>query len=174
MDAAFATSAAPTFFEPLPLCIAGEEEERVLIDGGIFINSPAVSAYASARKRIEEEYTSFSKDNIFVLSLGTGESAAGTEYSEAKDWGAGKWLLELIDYISHSGPAAVHYQMKQFLPPEKYVRLQAKIDEEHNGMDDTSADNICYLENQAKKLIKSCEFENLYEHLKKRANEGCE
>ena len=51
--AARATSAAPTFFEPVPLQIGSEE--RVLIDGGIFINSPVVSAYAEARKMFPDE-----------------------------------------------------------------------------------------------------------------------
>ena len=47
-DAARATSAAPTYFEPKPLDV--DEQERILIDGGIFINSPSVSAYAEAIK----------------------------------------------------------------------------------------------------------------------------
>lgn len=173
-DAAFATSAAPTYFEPLSLCFAGKE--RTLIDGGIFINSPVVSAYAEAQKLISkrrEEYACFSKEDIFVASLGTGEFTSSNEYSEAKDWGAGRWLTALLDYVSHSGPAAADYQMQQFLPADNYVRLQVKLDKKHDKMDDTSCDNICYLRNQAKALIDSCEFEKLYEHLKKRVDEVC-
>ena len=166
-DAAFATSAAPTFFEPLPLRIAGEKEERTLIDGGIFINSPVVSAYAEAEKRK-------CKENIFVASLGTGVFALSSEYSEAKDWGAARWLLALFDYVSHSGPAAAHYQMKQFLDPNNYVRLQTELNEDHDEMDDPSDNNIRYLKCQAKNLINSCEFEKLYCRLKKRADEVCE
>ena len=47
-DAARATSAAPTYFEPKPLDTG--DAASVLIDGGIFMNSPSVSAYAEARK----------------------------------------------------------------------------------------------------------------------------
>ena len=173
-DAAFATSAVPTYFEPLPLCFA--EKERTLIDGGIFINALVVSAYAEAQRLIAErdEYKCYAKDDIFVVSLGTGEFTAGTAYSDAKDWGAARWLLELLDYISHSGPAAAHYQMERFLPADNYVRLQTRLDKKHNEMDNASDDNIRYLKSQAKQLIDNCKFEKLYCRLKKRADEVCE
>ena len=45
-EAARATSAAPTYFEPAALEWA---EGRTLIDGGVFMNSPSVSAYAEER-----------------------------------------------------------------------------------------------------------------------------
>ena len=45
-EASRATSAAPTYFEPVNLQWA--EQSRTLIDGGVFINSPAVSARAEA------------------------------------------------------------------------------------------------------------------------------
>ena len=173
-DAAFATSAAPTYFEPLPLRFA--EKERTLIDGGIFINSPVVSAYAEAQRLISErdEYKCYAKDDIFVVSLGTGEFAAGTGYSEAKDWGAARWLLELVNYIAHSGPAAVDYQMERLLPADNYVRLQIALDKKHAEMDNASDDNIRYLKSQARQLIDSCEFEKLYCRLKEQADKVCE
>ena len=51
-DAARATSAAPTYFEPANLQWA--QESRTLIDGGVYMNSPAVSAYAEARKTVSK------------------------------------------------------------------------------------------------------------------------
>ena len=78
-DAARATSAAPTYFEPKPLDV--DEQERILIDGGIFINSPSVSAYAEAIKLFPDE-------QIKVLSLGTGELTRSIPYHEAKPGGA--------------------------------------------------------------------------------------
>lgn len=41
------TSAAPTYFEPVLVPVGGAT--RALIDGGVFINSPSVSAYAEAK-----------------------------------------------------------------------------------------------------------------------------
>ena len=48
-DAARATSAAPTYFEPKPLDTG--DVASVLIDGGIFMNSPSVSAYVIRMSR---------------------------------------------------------------------------------------------------------------------------
>ena len=50
--AARATSAAPTYFEPTQVCI--DSEMRTLIDGGVFINTPVVSAYAEAKRILSE------------------------------------------------------------------------------------------------------------------------
>ena len=47
-DAARATSAAPTYFEPAYIDVQGNQ--RALIDGGVFVNSPVVSSYAEALK----------------------------------------------------------------------------------------------------------------------------
>lgn len=64
-DAARATSAAPKFFEPALIKVG--DKQKACIDGGIFINSPSVSAYVEAKKIFPDE-----KD-FFVVSLGTGE-----------------------------------------------------------------------------------------------------
>ena len=63
-DAARATAAAPTYFEPVDLQIG--TNRCVLVDGRIFVNAPIVSAYAEAKRIFPDE-----KD-FFVLSLGTG------------------------------------------------------------------------------------------------------
>ena len=51
-DAARATSAAPTYFEPKPLNI--DAAQHVLIDGGVFMNTPSVSALAEAKSSFRE------------------------------------------------------------------------------------------------------------------------
>ena len=77
--AARATSAAPTYFKPALVPVGGAT--RALIDGGVLINSPSVSAYAEAKRLFPEE------SDFFVLSLGTGELNRPIAFSEAKDWG---------------------------------------------------------------------------------------
>ena len=64
VQACRATAAAPTYFEPAVFELDGAE--RALIDGGVFINSPSVSAYAEAIKL-------FPGEDFQLLSLGTGE-----------------------------------------------------------------------------------------------------
>jgi patatin-like phospholipase/acyl hydrolase len=60
-----ATSAAPTYFEPLPL-EWGPHGQRAFIDGGVHSNNPAMCAYVEARKFYPEE------NDFLVVSLGTG------------------------------------------------------------------------------------------------------
>jgi patatin-like phospholipase/acyl hydrolase len=68
VDAAHATSAAPTYFEPVRL------GPRTLIDGGVFAINPAVFAYAEGA------------DDL-LLSLGTGSHTRRLPYDDVKDWG---------------------------------------------------------------------------------------
>ena len=74
-----ATSAAPTFFEPLKLRY--DDNICALIDGGVFINNPAISAYSEAIRLwgINEDY--------IVISLGTGQLTREIKYEDAKGWG---------------------------------------------------------------------------------------
>ncbi len=77
-QAARATAAAPTYFEPAQVSWAGQTHP--LIDGGVFLNSPVVSSYAEALRR-------FPGDDIHVLSLGTGELTRPISYQQAQSWG---------------------------------------------------------------------------------------
>ncbi|MDD9973833.1 MAG: patatin-like phospholipase family protein [Candidatus Poribacteria bacterium] len=69
--AAWVTSAAFTHFKPSPFPIGSKV--RTLVDGGVFVNSPVVSAYEEAKKIISEEETfeHFEDSDIFVLWLGS-------------------------------------------------------------------------------------------------------
>ena len=131
-DAARATSAAPTYFEPKPLETG--DESRVLIDGGIFMNSPSVSAYAEARKLFPDE-------PIALLSLGTGELTRPIPYEEARTWGSALWVMSLLDCMFDGVSKAADHQMQLFLG-ERYQRLQTTLDFASDDMDDASKGNI--------------------------------
>src|SRR5690606_23131848 len=72
--AARATSAAPTYFEPADIPI--ESGRSVLVDGGVFVNNPAASAYAEAVRGWKDE-------DILVISLGTGSETDSYDFSKA-------------------------------------------------------------------------------------------
>ena len=146
-DAARATSAAPTYFEPKPLETG--EESRVLIDGGIFMNSPSVSAYAEARKLFPDE-------PIALLSLGTGELTRPIPYEEARTWGSALWVMSLLDCMFDGVSKAADHQMQLFLG-ERYQRLQTTLDFASDDMDDASKGNIRNLKQTAWELIKANE-----------------
>jgi len=142
-DAARATSAAPTYFEPKPLDTT--VNSHILIDGGIFMNSPSVSAFAEARKL-------FPGEPIKVLSLGTGELTRAIPYHQAKTWGSALWVISLLDCMFDGVSKAADYQMRLFLG-ENYQRLQIPLNYASDDMDDASRGNIRNLKQTARELI---------------------
>ena len=142
-EAARATSAAPTYFEPATLEWASES--RTLIDGGVFINSPSVSAYAEARKL-------FPDDEIAMLSIGTGELTRAIPYEAAKTWGSALWVMSLLDCMLDGAAKTADHQMQLFLG-DHYLRLQAPLKYASDDMDDASQGNIRNLKQIARELI---------------------
>lgn len=139
-----ATSAAPTYFEPALLDIGGIK--RSLVDGGIFINNPTMSAYVEAKKLYPNE-----KD-FYVLSLGTGELNRPISHSDAKDFGKIGWIKPLLSCVFDGVTDAVDYQMEQLLD-ENYIRLQTTLESADDDLDNVKNSNIIALEKEAKRLL---------------------
>ena len=142
-DAARATSAAPTYFEPAYIDVQGNQ--RALIDGGVFVNSPVVSSYAEALKL-------FPGEPLTVVSLGTGELIRRIPYESAKDWGQAGWVMPLIDCMLDGASKVANHQMRMFLG-DHYFRLQVTLDEANDDMDDASESNIQNLKRIAARMI---------------------
>lgn len=142
-EAARATSAAPTYFEPAALEWSGDS--GILIDGGVFMNSPSVSAYAEARRLFPDE-------PIALLSLGTGELTRPIPYEEARTWGSALWVMSLLDCMFDGASKAADYQMRLFLG-DNYLRLQTPLHFASDDMDDASKGNIRNLKQTARELI---------------------
>ena len=143
VQACRATSAAPTYFEPAIVDL--DNAERALIDGGVFINSPAVSAYAEALKL-------FPGEEFQMLSLGTGELTRTIRNEESQTWGKAGWLLPLLSCMFDGMADAADHQMRLFLG-DTYQRLQLTLVGANDDMDDASAENIAALESLANQLI---------------------
>lgn len=148
--AARATSAAPTYFEPALITIGGSM--RALVDGGVFINSPSISAYAEA-KRIFPDETSF-----LLVSLGTGELNRPIELSDAKNWGKIGWVAPLISCMLDGVADAADYQL-DILLGENYFRFQTTLDTASDDIDDVTNGNIANLKSEANKLLRTHETE---------------
>ncbi len=153
-----ATSAAPTYFEPTQIEVAGSL--KTLVDGGVFINSPSVSAYAEA-KRIFPDETEF-----LLVSLGTGELIRPITFDEAKDWGKAGWVLPLLSCMFDGVADAANYQMQMILG-DHYYRLQTELSIASDDMDNATKGNIENLKAEAKKLIKAnkATLETIYQAL---------
>jgi len=149
-DVARATSAAPTYFEPLQVAV-GYEGDRAFVDGGVYANNPAMCAYVEARKIHPEE------DDFLVVSLGTGELTRSLPYEEVKGWGLALWAQPILNVVFDGVADTVDYQLRELLPSEgdarRYYRFQTLLDIGKDDMDDASRTNVAALKVKAREII---------------------
>lgn len=163
-EAAFATSAAPTYFEPGRLA-APEPPPYALIDGGVFATNPAMCAYAEARMLFPEVR------RFLCVSLGTGEHTRPIPYEEASGWGVIEWARPLLDVVFHGINDTVDYQMQQIFTSSDlrvYYRFQVTLDIGSDDFDDASRTNLHALRELADRLLRErrADLETLCDRLK--------
>jgi uncharacterized protein len=141
-----ATSAAPTYFEPALFVLAGKE--LALIDGGVFVNNPAMSAYSEAKRLFPDE-----KD-FLIVSLGTGQLTRPIPFEEAKDWGKVQWALPILSVVFDGVSDAVDYQLRQILG-DQFFRFQGTLDTANDDMDDASPANLAALKLEAERILEA-------------------
>jgi patatin-like phospholipase/acyl hydrolase len=136
VDAAHASSAAPTYFEPV------RQGRRTLVDGGVFAVNPAMVAFAETAGETME----------VLASLGTGEHTRALPYDEVVDWGKLEWAQPIIDVVFDASADAVDEQLSR-LAGDRYIRLQTRLDEASDNLDDASEENLAALRREAQRLI---------------------
>jgi patatin-like phospholipase/acyl hydrolase len=143
-----ATSAAPTYFEPLKLNKPNSSDYYALVDGGVYANNPTLYAYAEA-KRVHKDVNDF-----LLISLGTGELSLRMPYEEARTWGLAKWAQPILDVVFDGVSDAVHSQLQQLIPEDKYYRIQPSLMGVDERMDNAKRDNIVALKVLADNVIR--------------------
>lgn len=145
-DAARATSAAPTYFE---VARVKSETKMVypLIDGGVFVNNPALCAYSEARTTRFDRFRDKPKAaEMAVLSIGTGNQDESYQYKKAKNWGAVQWIVPIIDIMMSGVAETVDYQLKQIYDavskPNQYLRISPDLGNASPKMDNASMENL--------------------------------
>jgi uncharacterized protein len=144
-DVARATSAAPTYFEPAQVTVGGDT--LALIDGGVFVNNPAVCAYAEGVQLWPDE-----KD-FLIVSLGTGELTRPILYQDAKDWGKLEWAIPILGVVFDGVAKVVDYQLARILGPEKFFRFQTSLDKASDDLDNASPANVEALRAEAQEIL---------------------
>lgn len=153
-DVARATSAAPTYFEPLKLAAQpGDKlDYYALVDGGVFANNPAMCAFAEAR-------TLDPNREIVLVSVGTGQGRKSISYNAARSWGVVGWAPKIIDVVFDGVQDTVDYQLREVLPDSAggvcYYRLQCPLPPEAEPMDDTSGVNMQRLKGAGAAILES-------------------
>lgn len=153
-QAARATSAAPTFFEPVKLRAQDSSDYYALVDGGVFANNPAMCAYAEARTLWPEE------EEFLVISLGTGELTRPIPYDDARGWGLAKWAQPILGVVFDGVSDTVDFQLGQLSQDDhtrvsSYLRLQVRLDEGSDDLDNASRGNLHVLRHLAEELVRS-------------------
>lgn len=135
-----ATSAAPTYFQPLQVPVQGQRDYYALIDGGVYANNPALCAYVEARRLFPDA------DDFLVVSLGTGSLTRRLPFDEAVGWGLLGWARSILSVVFDGVSSTVDYQLRELLPEKhgepRYYRFQTALDQGNDDMDDVSALNL--------------------------------
>lgn len=163
-QAARATSAAPTFFSGLEVFNSnsgeslGNHKTRILVDGGIFINNPAMDLFIRAKILYPDA------KKIVLVSLGTGNFKES--HPKLKNVGFLGWLRPLISYMMKGVSITVDGHLKKLLVTSKdsirsnlndqssYHRFEADFDE-NIAMDAIDESNIKRLQKLGDKLVES-------------------
>lgn len=152
--AARATSAAPTYFEPLLLdreAWAGEgHNRRSLVDGGVFANNPGMMAFA------EGLASGSTASDMTLLSLGTGVNTRRIPHEKATGWGKVGWAVPAISVMMDGVSDAVDFQLRQIFDAtaRPYLRLNDTLDRANDDMDDASRANIDALLREADDILR--------------------
>lgn len=141
-DVCRATSAAPTYFETA-LVKSLTNEAYALVDGGVFANNPALSAYSEVRNAQGNP----TAQDMFIVSLGTGGKNEPYPYEAAKDWGAAGWVRPLIDIMMDGASETTDYHLSRVFSAsgrsDQYVRVQpADLGAASPAIDNASPANI--------------------------------
>ena len=176
-NVARATSAAPTYFEAFLLDRTqweGEEDNRrVLVDGGVFANNPAMIALSEALS------SGSGMDEILLCAIGTGMNDREIPYKEAKDWGPLGWARPAISVMMDGMSDSADYHARQLLPAssdkhseQRYFRFDIRLENALDDLDATHRANIVALLHEAEKIIEEQgdELDRLTGMLVQRAN----
>jgi uncharacterized protein len=132
-DAARATSAAPTYFDPL---LSGSSR---YIDGGVVANNPTLAAWVASSEIFDGD------QDIYVISIGTGNTE---KKEDPKGWGLVRWAPLLIDVFMDGNSDLVHENVTEVFgtinkgKPDHYFRFQIDLGSVTSSMDDASPQTI--------------------------------
>ena len=74
------------------------------------------------------------------------------ELDEVRDWGALEWARPIIDVVFDGSADAVDGQLTRLIDG-RYFRLQTRLDEASDDLDDASPENLAALRREAEQLI---------------------
>jgi patatin-like phospholipase/acyl hydrolase len=144
-DVCRATSAAPTYLPSYEMEFDGKD--RILVDGGVYINNPALAAVADILKTQK----GIKLEDIECLSLGTG-SHADSLGIKTESWGIANWAQPITTVMMQASSKAVVYECEQIL--DRFLRVQLEIDDaKKSDMSDSRPATTQYIIDKVNKDI---------------------
>jgi patatin-like phospholipase/acyl hydrolase len=143
-EAARASAATPSYFEPVEVTDAAGARTYPLVDGGVFAVNPAMCAYA--------EVVGAGADISVIAALGTGSHLTAYEYEDVRGWGRVEWARPLLDMVFDGVADTVDFEAAT-LSRGRYRRLQAELRYASDALDDAGPANLRRLQGDAERLI---------------------
>jgi len=163
-DVCRATSAAPTYFEPAKFA-SEQGADYTLVDGGVFVNNPALAAYSEARSVDFSKILGPDKPNepsakeMLLISIGTGSVKRPYKWDDIKHAGLISWLPIVIDVMMSGNSETVDYHLTKMFGTLKeadrkdYIRLEPELADASSEMDEVSGDNLINLHNAGLQFV---------------------
>ncbi|MDH1624833.1 CBASS cGAMP-activated phospholipase [Shewanella xiamenensis] len=129
VDAALASSAAPTYFDEVTF--DGPVALETFLDGGVWANNPILPALAEAVR-----YLKIPLERIDVLSIGTLSSES--DFTDQLGKGKAGWAPHSVDLFFAAQEHGALVLAQSFLGPTRHVRVNQQTRDEIK-MDDTEA-----------------------------------
>ncbi|OPG72285.1 Patatin [Pseudomonas ogarae] len=129
VDAALASSAAPTYFDEVTF--NGPVALETFLDGGVWANNPILPALAEAVR-----YLKIPLDRIDVLSIGTLSSES--DFTDQLGKGKAGWAPHSVDLFFTAQEHGALVLAQSFLGPTRHVRVNQQTPDEIK-MDDAEA-----------------------------------
>ncbi len=152
-DVCRSTSAAPTYFEPAKINSV-QGADYTLVDGGVFVNNPALCAYSEARTLDFSKLIGPNKPNnptakdMLIVSVGTGTVKKPYYFDDIKNAGLISWLPIIIDVMMSGNSETVDYHLRKMfntLSPQDekdYYRLEPPLQDASSEMDEVTDENL--------------------------------
>lgn len=151
-EAARATSAAPTYFEPVRIETDDPNGYKALVDGGVYANNPAACALVEAMCEFDAALA-----DVVLLSLGTGELTRPILYEDARTWGVANWAQPILNVVFDGVSDTVNYQVQQLIEKAggaaRYLRIQPTLTAVNDDMDDVGPRNLKLLKLLGERMI---------------------
>ncbi|MGS1057882.1 CBASS cGAMP-activated phospholipase [Burkholderia glumae] len=142
VDAALASSAAPTYFDES--LWSGPIVPEVFLDGGVWANNPILPALAESVRHLK-----IPLDRIDVLSIGTLSSES--DFTDSLGRGKAGWALHSVDLFFAAQQHGALLLAESFLGPTRHLRVNQQTPIEIKLDDAEAIDEMAARGNEAGK-----------------------